>query len=192
MTAIPRYAAEQRFPPYTYIPGRSPHPISDPAGHSHGRHAAGDLDQAAVARTFRFAVDLFNHGYYWEAHETWEAVWKSLGAQGPAADGVKGLIKLAAAGVKTLQDQPSGAVSHARRSAELLTSAARNVSVFRSFHGDGLNWSSTAEAAARFADLLANRLATGPIPACDVSPTAPQAVLPMGLSLTAPGGEDPA
>ena len=29
--------SEEPLPPYTYTPGVTPHPISDPAGHSHGR-----------------------------------------------------------------------------------------------------------------------------------------------------------
>ncbi|TGQ49534.1 DUF309 domain-containing protein, partial [Mesorhizobium sp. M1C.F.Ca.ET.210.01.1.1] len=24
---------------------------------------------------FRWGIDLFNHGYYWEAHEAWEPLW---------------------------------------------------------------------------------------------------------------------
>jgi hypothetical protein len=64
-------------------------------------------------------VDLFNHGYYWEAHEAWEAVWNAAGRRGPVASFLKGLIQLAVVGVKVRQRIPGSAVAHARRAAEL-------------------------------------------------------------------------
>lgn len=42
-------------------------------------------------------IDLFNHGFYWESHEAWEAVWISAGRRGSVADFLKALIKVAAA-----------------------------------------------------------------------------------------------
>ena len=66
-----------------------------------------------------WGFDLFNHGYYWEAHETWEAVWHACGRRGPSADLVKGLIKLAAAGVKAREGSSEGVRRHLLRAAEL-------------------------------------------------------------------------
>jgi len=63
---------------------------------------------------------LFNHGFYWEAHESWEHLWIALGRDGDDANIVKGLIKLAACGVKCLEANPTGAGRHASRAAELL------------------------------------------------------------------------
>jgi len=68
-----------------------------------------------------FGVDLFNHGFYWEAHEAWEALWHAAGRTGMVADFMKGLIKLAAAGVKAREGNPRGVRRHATRSAELLS-----------------------------------------------------------------------
>jgi hypothetical protein len=31
----PRWLPEKSFPPYAYLPGRQPHPVRDPAGHSY-------------------------------------------------------------------------------------------------------------------------------------------------------------
>ncbi|MGC3970647.1 MAG: DUF309 domain-containing protein [Pirellulales bacterium] len=78
----------------------------------------------APSPDFRHGVDLFHAGYYWEAHEAWEALWHAAGRSGPTADLLKGLIKLAAAGVKVLEGVPTGVASHARRAAELLDQAA--------------------------------------------------------------------
>lgn len=62
-----------------------------------------------------FGIDLFHHGYYWEAHEAWEALWVAAGRKGPVAELLKALIKLAAAGVKMRQGLPEGVRSHAER-----------------------------------------------------------------------------
>lgn len=104
---------QQFLPPYTYVPGLTPHPQSDPRGHS----PAG-LDRAAGDPVERGTI-LFDRGYYWEAHEAWEAAWKLAGRRGPCADFVKGLIKLAACGVKCLEKNRAGAARHARRAAQL-------------------------------------------------------------------------
>jgi predicted metal-dependent hydrolase len=69
---------------------------------------------------YLFAFDLFNRGYYWEAHETWESLWQACGRSGRTADFLKALIKLAAAGVKVREGQLAGVRSHARRAAQLV------------------------------------------------------------------------
>ena len=69
---------------------------------------------------FQRALELFNHGFYWEAHEAWEHVWIEYGKRGPQADFIKGLIKLSACGVKCLEGNRTGAERHLRRAVELL------------------------------------------------------------------------
>ena len=66
-----------------------------------------------------WGCDLFNHGYYWEAHEAWEGLWHASGQRGVTADFLKGLIKLAAAGVKVREGRPAGVSRHAQRAIEL-------------------------------------------------------------------------
>jgi hypothetical protein len=123
-----RLLLDEPFPPYSFVPGRSPHPISDPAGHSFGTAgqppAEFDPERWATNRTYLFAIDLFNHGYYWEAHEAWESLWHACGRSGRVADFLKGLIKLAAAGVKVREGRRSGVIGHARAAAELFRHAA--------------------------------------------------------------------
>ncbi|MBI1348759.1 DUF309 domain-containing protein [bacterium] len=72
----------------------------------------------------RHAIDLFNHGYYWEAHEAWEALWVAVGRSGPVADLLKGLIKLAAAGVKLRAGNAAGVQRHAQRARQLFLNSA--------------------------------------------------------------------
>lgn len=118
-----RLCPHRRLPPYSYVPGRFPHPIRDPLGHSYGRleppcPTPGN-DDWPTCEPYPWGFDLFNHGYYWEAHETWEAVWHACGRTGTRADLIKGLIKLAAAGVKAREGSSDGVRRHLLRAAEL-------------------------------------------------------------------------
>jgi hypothetical protein len=125
----PRFS-DAPLPPYSYVPGKFPHPATDPRGHSYGRESAKvKLPRGGDWRTCREylrGMDLFNHGYYWEAHESWEAVWIALGRTGLDADFIKGLIKLAAAGVKAREGRREGIARHAKRAMDLFRSVALN------------------------------------------------------------------
>ena len=120
----PRLVPEEPFPPYSYVTGRYPHPTGDPRGHSFGHIGPAPPpirpDQFALSRSYLWACDLFNYGYYWEAHEVWESLWLACGRRGPTAEMLKGLIKLAAAGVKVREGREAGVKRHARRAAELM------------------------------------------------------------------------
>jgi predicted metal-dependent hydrolase len=119
------------FPPYTFVPGRTPHPIRDPAGHLFGQELPlpPPLDPAnwSESRAYLHGLDLFNHGYYWEAHEVWEGLWRAAGRAGTTADFLKGLIKLAAAGVKVRQGQPRGVADHAAGAADHFRAIAQQL-----------------------------------------------------------------
>jgi uncharacterized protein len=115
----------ERFPPYSYVPGGPwPHPTRSPQGHSYG-HALAPPAPAQGAGWPRFlrGVALFDAGYYWEAHEVWEGLWHAEGRRGATADVLKGLIKLAAAGVKVREGREAGVRTHARRAEESLAAA---------------------------------------------------------------------
>jgi uncharacterized protein len=119
---------DKPFPPYAFVPGGPwPHPTRTPEGHSYGRSEGKPDpivgDDWARSAPYRRGIALFNAGYYWEAHEAWEALWHAHGRQGPTADVLKGLIKLAAAGVKVRERQPHGILTHARRAAALFEEA---------------------------------------------------------------------
>jgi uncharacterized protein len=70
-----------------------------------------DLDDWRECDAYIAGFELFNEGYYWEAHEQWEAVWIAVGRSGVAGSLLKGLIKLAAAGVKIRQGRGDAALS---------------------------------------------------------------------------------
>jgi len=119
------------LPPYAHVPGATPHPIRDPAGHSYGKAIPPCPPPTAEKWKTCWPLEegrkLFEAGYYWEAHETWELAWGAAGRRGAIADLIKGLIKLAAAGVKLYEGQPTGVERHARRAAELFESVRQSL-----------------------------------------------------------------
>jgi len=137
-TPPPRYAPDIPLPPYAYVPGhRLPHPVNDSRGHllNAPKPAPLPLDQLPTDPTLRsqtiaalfathpdwlYALDLFNEGYAWEAHEAWERFWHELGRTTPEARLVQGLIHLAAACVKIREGNPAGVTKHTKRARELL------------------------------------------------------------------------
>src|SRR5262245_16702088 len=90
MSDPPRYLPQRSLPPYSYVPGLAPHPTSNPQGHSYGMSEpkCQPLNESSydANAAYLYAIDLFNHGFYWEAHEAWEALWHAAGRRGLAAD----------------------------------------------------------------------------------------------------------
>lgn len=113
------------FPAYAFVPRQNAHPTRDPNGHSYGRPeqkpAPLTTDTWQTSTDYLYGIDLFNHGYFWEAHEAWEGLWHACGRRGNIADFLKALIKLAAAGVKAREGNPNGVQRAANRAAEIFT-----------------------------------------------------------------------
>jgi Domain of unknown function (DUF309) len=98
----PRWLPQKRLPPYAYLPGKNPHPVRDPAGHSyHVEPIPVAAEVSLSSDAFLWGLDLFNHGYYWEAHEAWGGLWQVADRDDPLRMLFKGLILLSAAGSKS-------------------------------------------------------------------------------------------
>src|SRR5262245_31128005 len=111
---LPRYAPARAFPSYRFVPGLNPHPVSDPRGHS---FRGGEpepkpprLDPARwrESEEYLHGCDLYNHAYYWEAHEAWEGLWHLTDKSGPAGLFLQGLIQLGASHLKRHMGEPAG------------------------------------------------------------------------------------
>lgn len=111
------------FPARAYLPGSSARPSAEPPD-------ASPLDPARWRSCDAYVegLALFDRGYYWEAHERWEALWILAGRTGPVAELLRGLIQLAAAALKLRQGRAAGAIALAER--------ARGH--FAATHGDSL------------------------------------------------------
>ena len=97
---------------------------------------------------YLFGVDLYNHGYLWEAHESWESLWHPTKPDELQARFLQGLIQCTAACLKVPMGQPKGLA----RLSELGT--GRLESVARESGGDymGLAIDDFVEALRDFAD----------------------------------------
>ena len=127
------------LPPYTYYPGSGmPHPIRDPKGHSHGKkHAPGQGPRALgpdnwhANRNYLLGLDFFNLGFYWEAHEEWERLWRVSGPDTTVGRFLKGLVKLSAAGVKVRENSLHGVRRHAASAGEVFADVAAEAGSIR-------------------------------------------------------------
>ena len=108
----PRYSLRP-FPPYRYIPGRTPHPRRHPLGHSHGQpEPTGQLfpaDRWGISDDYRYGVDLYNFAYWWESHEIFEAFWHASGRDSEQGNFFQALIQLAAANLKQTTNNEAAA-----------------------------------------------------------------------------------
>jgi len=96
----PRRYTALPLPSYRFVPRRAPHPTADPRGHSYGRPPPFEVAPLDGRRWWRsqaylYGCDLYNRGFWWEAHEAWEAVWQLAGKDSPERAGLQGLIQVA-------------------------------------------------------------------------------------------------
>jgi hypothetical protein len=130
----PRYT-DIAFPPYRFVQGKTPHPIVHPEGHSYRPPGAAEPRRApvrpqdwAACTQYLYGIDLYNHGYWWEAHESLEAVWQTTDKQGAQGRFLQGLIQVAAGQLKLHTRTPRG-VRH------YLTRGTRHLSFARAHAG---------------------------------------------------------
>lgn len=108
----PRYC-DVPFPPYRYVPRRTPHPRKHPDGHMYGQSE--ELPPPMPPEAWRecedylYGVDLYNHAYWWEAHEALEGLWKAVGKFGEQGQFLQGLIQVGAAHLNDFLGRDTGA-----------------------------------------------------------------------------------
>ena len=109
---VPRYT-ERPLPDYRHLPFQNPHPFLDEDGHSYGEKlepvAGFGPDNWRDCREYLYAVDLFNHGFWWEAHERLKPLSISAGRETPAGIFLQGVVQLAAALLKHHLEEPQPA-----------------------------------------------------------------------------------
>lgn len=100
------------FPTYRHRAGRTPHPNKDPKGHSYGKIEVDSgkttPEEWRETKPYLYGMDLFNHEFYWEAHEAWEFLWKPLDPDSAHALFLQGLIQAAAASLKYIENNRKG------------------------------------------------------------------------------------
>ena len=97
------------LPAEPHVPGQNSRP--DEAIFAAVKAAFGPdyVGQPEHSDPFRCGLVAFDAGYYWEAHELWEAVWLRLPPASRARHVMQGLIQLANAGLKHRMNRPDAA-----------------------------------------------------------------------------------
>ena len=116
---LPRYG-KRPLPAERHLPGRTPRPAAFGAAVGRGGEA---FDPASwwTCEDFLHGVDLWNHRFFWEAHEAWEEPWRAAGRDTAAGRALQGLILLAASAVKHELGARGPAKRLAARGARLLS-----------------------------------------------------------------------
>jgi hypothetical protein len=98
------------LPPVPHQPGRTPRPDDALfAPLKAGLSSELSFEDLAASKAFRGGLEAFDAGYFWEAHELWEAVWICLPPASAERQLLQGLIQLANAGLKNRMGQASAA-----------------------------------------------------------------------------------
>jgi hypothetical protein len=124
------------LPRYTHVPGSgTPHPYRDPRGHSFDRkpQPARPLQASRWSenRSYLTGLDLFNLGFYWEAHDEWDRLFKATPPDTLEGRFMKGLIKMAAAGMKVREESIHGVRRHAASAGEVFADIAAESDIDR-------------------------------------------------------------
>lgn len=119
------------FPPYRFIPGRHPHPVAHPLGHSYRPQGLPDPhiepvppESWARSQPYLYGCDLYNHGFWWEAHEAWEGLWRVVPVDSAQRRYLQGLIQIAAIHLQLFQGHAEGVARLRTTSREHLAAAA--------------------------------------------------------------------
>ncbi len=94
------------------MPGLDPHPLK----HARGHQAPSPTGE----QRWPYALDLFDHGYLWEAHEVLEQVWKELPVRTPERDLAQAIILAAASLLRAHLGDDRSATTLCARAVSLL------------------------------------------------------------------------
>ncbi len=113
-----------KLPEIAYVPGKTLRPTKEPL--SSEKIVPENLTKLPPADNpfFLYGVDLFNHHYFWEAHEAWETIWHLEDNRG-LRNLLQGAIQVSGGFLKVVQENEKGArilwkKAHGRLSRELL------------------------------------------------------------------------
>lgn len=111
---VPRYT-DRSLPEYRHLPFQNPHPFLDEDGHSYGEKLSPpdsfSTEDWQHCEDYLYSIDLFNHGFWWEAHERLKYMSMAAGRESETGQFVQGLIQIAAALLKHFMQEDEGAAT---------------------------------------------------------------------------------
>jgi len=122
-TEITRYS-KRLLPKYRYLPFRNLHPFLDRGGHSYGEKLTPPdsftTENWSESKEYRYCIDLFNHGFWWETHERLKSLSIAAGRETETGQFIQGLIQISAALLKHFMSEDGGARTIAKLGIENL------------------------------------------------------------------------
>lgn len=110
------------LPSYRFIPGQTPHPRKSPEGFWYGQPEpvwpCFLPEHWFESEGYVYGLDLFNATLWWESHEQWESLWRTLPRDAMPAQFLRGLIQLAAAHLRCVMGSFDGALRLWQRAEE--------------------------------------------------------------------------
>lgn len=108
-----------------FVPGLSPRPHGDDDVHRIAEAAHNPTNPSSWRSNpaWRAGVTLYAQGFFWEAHEVWEAVWMNARPNSRERALVQALIQLANAALKQRMGRPEASRRLAALAASRLTDA---------------------------------------------------------------------
>lgn len=114
------------LPRWSYLPGATPEPDREPLERAKALVPRAFADSVSAAHpAFVYGVALHDAGFFWEAHEVWEAVWKAAPKNGCDRLILRALIQLANAKLKLRVGRKGAAVRLLGEAATDLAEAGR-------------------------------------------------------------------
>lgn len=109
---IRRYT-DRALPEYRHLPFQNAHPFLDEDGHSFGEKLLPSESFSSEnwqdCTDYLYSIDLFNHGFWWEAYEQLKHVSIGAGRESETGLFVQGLLQVAAALLKHFMEEQVGA-----------------------------------------------------------------------------------
>lgn len=126
--SAPRYQPLRALPTQAYVPGQGPRPslvADDPTRATAAAYLRADRWREHAE--YLWGVDLYNAGFFWEAHEVWEASWRASAHDPEQHSYLQGLIQIAAACLKGATLDANAARSIGTRALERLDQLSAKV-----------------------------------------------------------------
>lgn len=109
---IPRYS-DRPLPEYRHLPFKNPHPFLDTNGHSFNEKLqvpdSFGPENWQLNADYLYSIDLFNHGFWWEAHERLKNLCIGAGKESQTGFFIQGLIQVSAALLKLSMEEAEAA-----------------------------------------------------------------------------------
>ncbi len=109
---ITRYT-DRPLPDYRHLPFQNAHPFLDEGGHSFGEKLVPPdsftPENWQQCSDYLYCIDLFNYGFWWEAHERLKHLCIAAGRESETGQFIQGLIQISAALLKHFMQEEQGA-----------------------------------------------------------------------------------